>query len=215
MNTLIITGDRNTGSAKDFTGAFDLEARALARMQEVPPGAIVRVNLAGSKPARRKQVIEALAVRRYDFVAIFCHGYRTGLQIGFGLPHVRELAAALTARKYVPNETPLHVALYACSTGGGGGAGGDGGFADRLRDALCELGAVHCRVDAHDRAGHCTRLPYVRRFEGQGSPVGGTGGQWIVAPGSKLWPKWRKALATTDLRLRFPLLDVAQIHQAL
>jgi hypothetical protein len=80
---------------------------------------------------------------------------------------------------------------------------------------LCEAGKVHCSVVAHVNAGHATHNPRVRRFEGRGSPMGGTGGSWIVAPGSKLWKPWVRALQKTDLRLRFPLMSIGEIHREL
>ena len=65
------------------------------------------------------------------------------------------------------------VVLYACSTAKGENTaqdmeavGGDGGFTDRLRDLLCQAGAVDYQVDAHSTAGHTMKNPYVRRFQG-------------------------------------------------
>jgi hypothetical protein len=117
-----------------------------------------------------------------------------------------------------PSLVPV-VALYCCSTGAASSAdayaefGGDGGFADRLRDALCVAGGVHCTVDAHTTAGHTTMNPYVRRFEGRGSRVGGVGGFDLVSPKSgDLWRRWRRALRETSLRYRFPVMSVAEIH---
>jgi len=48
-----------------------------------------------------------------------------------------------------------------------------------------------------------------------GSTVGGVGGYYPVAPGSKLWPKWRKELRETDMRFRFPFMLVEEIHAEL
>jgi len=84
--------------------------------------------------------------------------------------------------------------LYCCLTGFSLNIAGDGGFADKLRDAFCEAGMTWVKVYAHTTAGHTTRNPYVRIFEGQGSPIGGIGGQLLVQPGAKLWKTWRSAL---------------------
>lgn len=151
--------------------------------------------------ARRAQVKTALSAladsKAYTSnFAFFCHGWRTGMQFGFDLRSVGELAEHIHAAS--GNQDP-NVFLYSCSCGSGDNDG-DGGFADKLRDELCKLGSVNCLVVAHATAGHATSNPYVREFNGNGSPVGGTGGQWIVAPGSELWEKWRKALRTTNLR---------------
>jgi hypothetical protein len=54
----------------------------------------------------------------------------------------------------------------------------------------------------------------VRRFEGGGSPVGGTGGTWIVGPSSPLWKPWVRALKG-EMRLCYPLLSVAEVHHQL
>ncbi len=206
ITPLIITGDRNTGGKRDYSGAFAPEALAFQRMHG---GHIRRVDLSRSPAAMRKQVLGIIATERRVHVAVLCHGFVNGLQIGFRNAHVPELAKALAAAGV------QRVTLYACSTGGGAGSDGDGGFADRLRDALCAAGSIYCRVDAHSRAGHTTRIPYVRRFEGGGSPVGGTGGTWIVAPGSKLWKPWIRALQKTDLRLRFPGMNASDVHSEL
>ncbi len=153
-------------------------------------------------------------------VAFFCHGFKNRIQLGFRMPHVDQLANLISASC---GETlgPI-VTLYACSTGGGDGVndeqdGGDGGFADALRDALCHRGRVNCRVDSHTIAGHTTQLAYVRRFEGMGSEHGGTGGSWLVAPGSKLWPAWKAALKdkSSTLRYRYGAMTVAEVHAEL
>lgn len=205
MTVLAITGDRNHRRS-DFTGAFLPESNAFRKLHG---GIVVRVNLASSAVAMRRTVLDAIANHRPSHVAIFCHGYTTGLQLGFRRVHAAELAKALASVRCE------RVTLYACSTGGGPGAGGDGGFADRLRDEMCKVGLVGCRVDAHDRAGHTTRLPYVRRFEGMDSPTGGAGGYYLVAPGSELWRSWVRALRDTDLRFRFPAMLTADVHRAL
>lgn len=202
MTILALTGDRNHRRV-DYTGAFRPESRAFAQHH----GAVIRaIDLSLSEIGRRKAVYAAIDAVKPTALAIFCHGYVSGLQLGVRRVHARELAARLSAHGC------SRVVLYACSTGGGPGYEGDGGFADRLRDELCRAGERECVVDAHDRAGHTTRLPYVRRFEGRGSPVGGTGGSWLVEPRSQLWRPWVLALRDTDLRFRFPLLTIAEVH---
>jgi hypothetical protein len=83
-----------------------------------------------------------------------------------------------------------------------------------LRDAICEGGAIYCRVDGHVTAGHATYNPKIRRFEGDGSPTGGNGGRWIVPPRSEWWKAWVAALKG-DMRLRFPFLSVDEVRTAL
>jgi len=216
MRALILTPDRDSRGRRDYSGAFAPEARAFAQLHHLPSTSVQSIDCTRTAPERRKHVLESLsrlgAAGPIDLLACFCHGYQTGLQVGFDNSSVRDLARALVHHGCSPR---LRVALYACSSGGSRGEAGDGGLADRLRDALCTAGCVDCVVDAHATVGHTTRNPYVRRFEGRGSPVGGMGGQWIVAPRSPLWQQWRAALASTDLRLRFPLLELHEVHREL
>lgn len=220
---LIFTPDRNTGTRRDYTGAFRPEAEAFAKLYNARP--IVPVNVSQPLRARTEQVLAAItADGPSDVIAFFCHGFPDGLQlvgdrtirVGASV-HVEarnetvcKLAAAIVSHAK-PN---VRIALYACSAGDGARDAGDGGFGDRLRDALCAAGAPQCVVFAHTTAGHATQNPNVRVFAGEGSTVGGTGGTWVSAPGSKLWPAWRRGLRG-DLRFRFPAMTVAEIHAEL
>jgi hypothetical protein len=206
----------NSAGRKDATGAFQPEALAFAARHEVPRGNVVWIDNRLSRPAMREAVLAQVARVReeagvVEALALFCHGLTTRIQFGFGLADAGALAAALGGFPEV------RVALYACNAARGAGAdvaGGDGGFADRLRDALCETGAVDCQVDAHGTAGHTTWNPFVRRFQGMGSAAGGVGGFHVVSPSHKaLFRKWRTALRTTPLRFDFPFLSVAEIHE--
>lgn len=161
---------------------------------------------------RRAQTLASFdGVAGLRHVAAFCHGWSTGLQLGFDTKTAQVLAATIAKLRAPTPDNSVHVTLYSCSCGNGG-ENGDGGFADELRDALCRFGATGCVVDAHTTIGHSTMNPFVRRFEGRGSHIGGVGGSWIVEPYSKLWTKWRRALRTTDLRLRYTRMSIAKIH---
>lgn len=174
--------------------------------------------------------IEAHPRGTLDTFALFSHGYKTGVQLGFGVEHARRLALTLK-----PAAAPggLTVALYCCDTGRDAdrdkiddrteGVGGDGGFADRLRDELCDAG-VRATVWGHSTAGHTTWNPFVRVFV----PEERRGGGWLVAPGSDLWGRWRRALdptvdrngrrvvdPTQTLRFRFPWLTRAELEAEL
>jgi hypothetical protein len=222
--SLIFTPDRNTGDRRDFTGAFAPEASAFAKLYKSGP--VIRINVEAPLRDRTDHVIAAInAGGPIDLLAFFCHGFPEGLQLvgdrairarsGSVLVEARADTTRRLAEAIAKHARPeLRVALYACSAGAGAVLDGNEGFADRLRDALCAAGVTRCTVYAHTTAGHATQNPHVRMFAGDGSPVGGTGGSWIVAPGSKLWPAWRRALRT-DLRFRFPLLTLAQIHTEL
>lgn len=210
MNLLVVTPDRNSAGKKDFTGAFLPEARSFARRHGADPGDChVRVDLGASMAKRRKQLLSAIdAVRDLEAIAFACHGLRRKLpQLGWNVSNVGELASVIAKRA----RPEVRVVLYACSAGEGDGPASDNGFADRFRDALCESGATDCWVDAHERAGHTTRNPFVRRFEGLGSQVGGPGGYFLVTPGSARWKPWRAKLRT-PFRFDFPLLAAAEIQ---
>jgi hypothetical protein len=189
----------------DATGAFQPEAAAFAKLHG---GVYRKIDNRQTATKMRGDVIQAIGECKPSVIALCCHGWRTGIQFGFRSGNAPELAEAIALYS---GSMPT-VALYCCSTGGGPGVGGDGGFADVLRDALCREGALQCHVDAHTTAGHCTRNPHVRRFEGLGSATGGAGGFYLVSPSSPLWKAWKLALSKTDLRLRFPLMGVAEIH---
>lgn len=222
---LIFTPDRNTGARRDFSGAFMPEAQAFAKRYDSRP--IGKIDVGAPLKERTEAVLTAIrGDGPIDVLAFFCHGFWSGLQLvgdrtvrdGDGnlrvearADTVRRLAEAIAAHA----RPKLRVVLYACGAGAGPRPEGDEGFADRLRDELCACGVTQCVVYAHATAGHATQNPHVRAFAGDGSPMGGTGGSWIVAPQSKLWTPWRRALVVGDLRFRFPMLSVAEVHNEL
>lgn len=179
--------------------------------------------------SRRREVIKTLRAyaewrptSRIDTLVFACHGWPNGIQAGFRIPHIPMLVRAL-----VPISAPaLTVVLYCCSNGADDdgsdadekrpGPGGDGGFADRLRDSLCDAG-VRATVFAHSVKGHATRNPLVRVFV----PDERAGGRWLVEPPgrdespSRLWLAWKRKLHSTDLRLRFPFMSQAQLEAEL
>ena len=199
---------------RDATRAFLPEAKAFTGYwaDEGYPTHLARIDTRARMHVRRRQVAEALGLLSggIKHVAIFAHGWRTGIQLGFHLRHVGALARLIDV--HAVDEAPV-VSVYCCSTAQGG-PGGDGGFADELRDAMCSHGLVQCRVDAHTTRGHTTRNPHLRRFEGEGSTHGGQGGRFIVRPRGKLWGAWKRALRDREdpLRYAFGRMDVAEIH---
>lgn len=215
VKAFVITGDRNSANKlADFTGAFDLEARKFMKYHEIPAECRLKVDLSKSEANRGKQVlafIEELKSKGYrtNTLAFFCHGYTSRIELGFRIANVEDLCKSFISVK--GTNAYLGVILYCCSTGGGPGKDGDNGFADKLRDTLCNLGETDCIIEAHVTAGHTVNNPNKRRYMGMGSPVGGTGGIYIVAPGSKLWKKWSAALKT-DFKFKFHYMTIAQIH---
>lgn len=191
MNTVIFY-------ASDSNDEFRREAIRLSKLYD---SLLVAVSCADNEDrhTRRQKVLTTLAdVKEIRFLAFLCHGWKQGIQLGFDLTNISQLASAI--RNCAQNT--LSVALYCCSTGGGG-PDGDGGFADALRDAS------GLAVNAHDGAGHTTRRPYVRRFDA-GLP--GKGGEWLIPQNSPYWSKWYKALkGDTELRFRYPLMTREEI----
>lgn len=200
-NVLIITGDRNSTGKRDFTQAFLPEAKAFA---EAIPGnhRVIRIDTSQSMGQRRTQLLDEIRELKdadLEHIAFFCHGWADGIQCGLRKTDCKEFAESVKAvlpPAPWPASRPIHVILYCCLAGSTSdkNISGDGGFADKLRDAFCEAGMTWVKVYAHTTAGHTTRNPYVRIFEGQGSPIGGIGGQLLVQPGAKLWKTWRSAL---------------------
>lgn len=182
-----------------------------------------------SMSARRRGVVRFLEsqpqTQSIKIVYFCCHGWSNGIQAGFqrgDLDLLCDKLAPIVA-------TDVTIALMACSTGDGdldtdqaglrdGGPAGDGGFADLLRDKLCQRGKVWCNVLGHTNPGHATRNPFVRRFAGEGSASGGTGGRYIVPRSSPLWSRWVQALrggSVNAFRHRFIRMTDAEIHAEL
>lgn len=218
---LIVLPKANRPGRRDFSGAFLPESRKFRAWWELAGGAVDECRIGANEGiatvlallAQSAQLTTAPEhAQPVTRVAFFCHGgprqlYLGGLRVATAPDSPFQQLCAGLARHAAPG---LCVTLFACSAGGGPGPGGDGGFADSLRDRVLELGLA-ARVDAHDRAGHTTLNPYVRRFE---SELGNVGGQWIVRPGSPLFPAWRRALRG-DLRWRFSAMEVSELHDSL
>ncbi len=214
MKALILLPDRDRDPG-DWHGAFRPEAEHLVAVHQLPAAALVQIDIDQDEGGRRAQVLRAIEQSPgLDLLAVLCHGWKGGLQLGFHLHDVPVLASAL-ATSMAPG---CKVVLYACWDGDGAGANGDGGFADQLRDCLSRCvvpaGPWSGWIDAHSGKGHCTSNADVRRF-----PAGeAEGGAWLVAPGSPLWPAWEREVHDrhgSTLRLRYPLLSQEAVHDEL
>lgn len=224
MTALVFASLRNTPGLNKRTGKpwrdadeFHGEARDFVKRLVLERGVALFDNRdeMGERRAAILQHVRVVEPGALSLLAFFCHGWPDGIQAGFKCEHVRGLAKELKAVA----APELTVVLYCCSTGDDRdpttaqrqpGPGGDGGFADRLRDELCELG-VAATVFAHETAGHTTRNPYVRVFR----PDERAGGHWLVEPWSELWAAWRRRLHKTDLRFRFPFLPQELLEEEL
>jgi hypothetical protein len=167
------------------------------------------------RPKQGSWLAEHRARDQVARIALFCAGDYAALELcGLGtagrkLAALDDLAAALTTWAAPAAVVTMHTRRW--YRGEHEGPGCDGGIADVLRDRCVDLGHP-IRVDAYERSaiGH-TRSVHVRRFEGE---IGGTGGSWIVRPGSALWGRWQLA-QVTGLRWQAAHLDTWEIHERL
>ena len=207
MTAIAICPTTNAPGKHDVTGAFYPEARAFCELHGAD---LLRFDNTAPKPKRRVEVEQGISSKHgmIDTVAIFCHGWKSGIQTGHTIRTAQRLADAIAGI----SQPWVSVALYACdaardadasrSDDQTAGPGGEGGFADALRDAMVSAGLNGGHVDAHTVTAHATKAPYVRRF-----PVepGQTGGEWLIAPGSPEWGRWRRRLQSDRaFRLSFP-----------
>lgn len=232
MSTLIITPESNTKGKKDYTGAFLPESKAFAKSLN---GESIIVTFDNTLPfeKRRKQLFDRITTAAegrggcFSTVAIFSHGWSTGIQPGVDLKSIKKFVELVEPMVW-PQASFL---LYCCSTGSDpqddkeeapgtsdptlDGNLGDGSFADVLRDELCKAGATDCAVMAHRTAGHTTMNPHVIFFRGEGSTVGGMGGVMpVTKKHGKLWNTWIKELKTS-FRFEMPFMIISQIHEHL
>ena len=210
MTAIAIAPRFNTGDKKDATGAFIPEARRFLVSNGMGP--LLLFDNRQSMCRRRKQAYQFLdenAMLEPPLIGIFCHGWKSGIQLGFRRWSSRFLADRIVA---LGHPAP-RIFLAACSTAQGWGkeegnrsnVGGEGGFADKLRDNLVARGIMGGWVDAHTTLGHTTRNPYVRRF--YMDPEGTYGAEWLVRPGSRLWARWRIAVRGAGFRVRFTAME--------
>lgn len=175
---------------------------------------------------RQKRVLDLIAQQKeMSLLAFFCHGWPSGIQLGFDFRSIDRLVAGI-AKVATPD---VVIPIYGCLTAdnpklaqGGDGVASDGGFADQMRDRLCKAGLTRCRIYGHTTAGHATMNPNVVLFAGDGTAEGATdkayvGGKWLVAPRSPQWGRWYARLhdVKDPLRFWFPLLSAEKLAQEL
>lgn len=226
QRVLIFVPLHNSKGKKDVTGAFLPEAKKFVALAG-KGSRIERFDNSKNLIARRSEVLQKMQLAKkqgFTSIAFFCHGWSNGIQAGFLRNHVALLAESIeevVRRSDVAAYEETVTVLFCCSTGddpqdGPTASGtGDNSFADKTRDALCGVGIVNCRVVGHTTVAHTTMNPMVIFMDGMGVPSGGVGGYHPVKPGSADWARWKKALRTTDLRLRMPYMTPAEIHEEL
>jgi hypothetical protein len=163
------------------------------------------------RSAKFKTEIAAETLGGLTHLAVLCHGWRTGLQIGIGVHNVESVAKTIAG---AVRGSSVTVVLYACSAGSGK-ADGDRSVADMLRDAIAVSGK-NVRVFAHTESGHATYMPFKRCFEGSAGSLPLTGGYYVVNPKSPVFPRWKMALRKHPT-LRFDYFDrsALEIEKAL
>lgn len=210
MKALLLVPDQDSPGRKDVTHAFLPEARAFARHHKLDaddPNTLKRFPT--NAPLDHRRAVCSLALRSVsspiDVLALFCHGWKAGVQCGWMRQHVQTLARLLGQHMRIDG----HVLLYACDTAKdmdddevderAGGPGGDGGFADMLRDS-CEVLGRRVQVMGHTQTAHTTMNPFARYFA---PGCGGKGGHWYVEPDAPHWSAWCRALRDPRSTLRY------------
>jgi len=204
---LILTPSANS-HRRDFDFVFKPESELLARCYAAARCQITRVPVAPIDPRTLKVLSGQRAFERaaqsvlaalqdgtpWTHVVMLCHGWATGVQLGFRNGRQRgndaaNFAALCKALKQLPLKT---ITLFACSAGAdpwsaaGSPGSGDGSFADALRD---QTGVP---VIAHVTVGHACRNPNLIVFEASASAL--IGGLRVPTPGSALFANANRLL---------------------
>lgn len=206
----------------DYKGAFSPESKRYVDYWKGKGDEVFlyKVDATQSYAERRAAMLEAIEAKTpIDRLVYFCHGWRTGLQLGLSIEDSRSKEALHNfIVRLAANATPsLKVALYACSTGASADVHGDGGFADTMRDELCAAGKTDVVVFAHTSAGHTTRNSNIRFFAGKGNAAGGIGGDDVIA---RKTPEAKRLYArlhdgNDDFRWRLPYMTPAEVFAEL
>lgn len=211
----------NTMGRADASGAFIPGAREFLQTHRIPVNAESTLIFDNTMklPLRKAFITRALRVPRPKLrtVAIFCHGWKDGLQCGFRSGDVADFADVLSR---VCEGNCEKVLLYACDNGRDADSdelddlkddvGGDGGFADLLRDEFRRRGDP-VTIWAHAKEGHSFQNPFMREFKAEEA----IGGRFVIEPKSPLWPRWRRALRGSDLWARFPFMTRQALYDEL
>lgn len=197
---LILIPDRDSPPKRDYTGAFKPAAEALCRfyaeageclVKTVPVPTVDPLTLTldsaekqRSYEAAAKTCIETINGGKWTRIIFICHGWSTGIQLGFRISKqrgndARNVTALINA--LCCKQTDLKaITLFACSVGDEPASSesspgtGDNSFADLLRHQV-----RRCTVFAHRTVGHATRNPDLITFEASRVPIIG-GVAWPI-----------------------------------
>ncbi len=226
-NILVIYSSKNTKGRHDATGAFIPEAYAFHRLHNVPEENMLAIPCPGTNFQDRYEKLCRFIDTKFGvkWIAMFCHGYSSGLQFGLNKKNISDFTATL---RHSCNDD-LSMTLYACSTASVNrkkrkisAPGTDGGYADELRDSMLRRGFRGGWIDAHLTSGHTTMNPYVMRFHVEPAfddDWNIKGGQWLVHPRSPRWKIWKNELKhgykDGILRFHFPQFSEVEISSLL
>lgn len=210
MNVIAFHPKHNSLFKKDVTGAFKPEAQAFVQKHNYSKANIYEIDCRRkvSKFVRQNQILAELSQfedKQLDAIAFFCHGWKKGLQFGFS--NSAQDLETLSYRILKASANKIRVVLYACSCG----STDLQNFASALRDQIYNWESRPIQIDAHDRKGHCTRRPFIRRY----TEPAYSGGKWIIMPKTELWNNWVNALDETDLRFDYPFMTIQKIYNHL
>lgn len=209
---MIFTPDRNTDGS-DYTGAFKPESERYARWYE-GQGDTVEVHAININ-AERWERVDAMeraidGAHGIDRLAFFCHGWKTGMQLGLrcDTEDDRERLLMFAGHVYRQSTAQLKVSLYACLTG----KGGADSFANELFKALRFRGCADVSVFGHTDAGHATRNADAIIFSADHPD-----GEVVAQPRTPMNRHFDKRLddKTDSLRWRAPYMTVEALRDEL
>jgi len=230
-NTIVFAPTSNSPGKSDATGAFIPGAQSFIKYWKLDKTKVLRLidNTKENMPAQVFQAIENRLLEGDEIknFIFFCHGYSNGIQFKIRSPRHPLFSKSKVVRSYWETFTRLItkktkapcVILFACSTGFSSEdqkdapGTGDFSFGDLLRDTLCELGAVNCRVFSHRTAGHSWQNPHIVFFDGEGSPYGGVGGKELAKVGSKQFRNLRNKLKKDEFAWKMVFQDIQDIQK--
>lgn len=218
LKHLVLTPDRNE-RRNDFEGAFKPESDRYARwyMDRGDEVRTVRVDVSRSPRRRSDSVRDAVgACDVVDRLALFCHGWQSGVQLGLGIVDEDDRAElSVLCGELCARSTPsLAVALYCCSAGDGPAPGrdGTGSFASHLLRVLRYHGRHDATVFAHTDSGHTTRNADVLIFSASAPD-----GECPAERGTAAYRRLDERLhdKADDLRWRAPYMTVEELRAEL
>lgn len=217
---LVLLPDRDSPPKRDHSALFAPAARAMVKhlapaeveTVEIPVPVVDADTLTIAGPAKQRgfeeaarAALEAIERRPWTRIVFLCHGWATGLQLGFRSRKQRGLDAEHMDRlvSAVASCAPRSVTLFACSAGDAPGSGKHdaGGGSGSLAWELA--GAAGVPVLAHWTAGHATRNPDLIHF----APTDARGtarGEVVARRGSPAYQRAAALLTGTKPSGRLP-----------